>query len=79
MKVYGTILHANASQYRCVVAAKNQPEAAERLGVSVGHLRAYGSITGNVEEVTLATGKPGTVFWADARKPGLRLYTERPA
>lgn len=79
MKVYGTIVSARASQYRCVVAAKNQLEAAERLGISVSHLRAYGSITGNVEEVALATGKPGTVFWADARKPGLRSYTERPA
>ena len=44
------------------MAASSQKQAAEKLNVSVNHLRNYFSVTGNPLECEVALSQPGVVF-----------------
>ena len=66
-------------QYRLIVAAKTRAEVSRLTGISTARIKKYWTITQNEAEVTLATGKPGTVFihemnyanapWAELNTP----------
>lgn len=58
-KVYGI----GDGRKRRIVAALSQKEAARILNMPVGHLRKYGSETGNIVECGVALNKIGTVFY----------------
>lgn len=64
VKVFGTMgFRGGAGQVRRIVAAPSQRAAAVHFRCSVNHLRNFGSITGNIEEIRTATAQPGVVFW----------------
>lgn len=65
LKVYGT----SYGTKRRIVAAPSKAAAARALGISIYTARAYMSETGNADEIMLATGAPGRVFSATARRP----------
>jgi hypothetical protein len=44
------------------VAAKTKKEAAAAFDMSVYQLNQWSSVTGNAEEVEMATSKPGQLF-----------------
>jgi len=46
-----------------IVAASSRAEAARLSGSTVGHLKTYGSITGNDADIARAMAKPGVVHW----------------
>lgn len=87
LKVFGINIHGRAprgryvhNQYRAVVAARSQAEAARLLGVGLYYFRGYGTETGNRIELALALGKPGTVFsvpnWLEYDKTKMRPHGE---
>lgn len=59
LKVYGINIDG---RHRCIVAAKSLKAAAVAFRVSYGYMRGWGSDTGNVEEIALATSTPGVVY-----------------
>lgn len=68
----------STGQVHAVVAATSQAAAAEALGVTVGHLRNYGSVTANEQDVAVASAEPGVVFWQPLNRSkgiGYRRYT----
>lgn len=83
LRVYGTTSFRSACppapngsrQTREIIAAHSKVEAKRLAGWRIG-LSEIGE-TGNEEEVALATGEPGTVFWSplDARPPAWRSVT----
>ena len=73
LKVYGWTSHApygHARQGRYIMAASSVAELTRITGVTRHDFNNYGSVTGNREEIELATSKPGIVF----RRP-LDVYT----
>jgi hypothetical protein len=50
-------------QTREIVAAKSWAEVARLSGVSLYHLKSYGSETGNDVELEVALASPRIVFW----------------
>jgi len=76
LTVYGICIHrlisdpilenfpkaTNCAQLRAIVATHTKKEAAELLGISVSHLSEYGSVSGNEEQIAIATAKPGQIF-----------------
>ena len=67
LRVWGVVLfargllrdriRANNAQVRVIVAAKSRAAAARQLDITDGHLKTYGSVTGNAEEVALANAR----------------------
>lgn len=47
----------------CIVAAKSRAAAARAFEVADGHLKMYGSETGNDLQILIASSSPGTLFW----------------
>ena len=72
MKVWGVATHRG----REIVAARSQKEAARLMKVSLYFLRGWAAETGNKEELDLALGTPGVVFFrpdSDRHGPWIRL------
>ena len=75
LKVYGWIgvrsacePSANGSQQtREIVAAPSLAQVMRLTGLSRSYLTNYGCETGNEEELLVALGKPGTIFWQPLR------------
>lgn len=77
MKVYGWIGNRrdcpenpngnNSRQVRYIVAAQSWAAAHRAIPAdqheSLGHMKRYGSVTGNEHEIAQAMTKPGTAFW----------------
>jgi hypothetical protein len=53
----------SGQQSRQIVAATSAKAAAAALGLTVYELNRSGSVTGNDEEIQVATTRPGTAFW----------------
>lgn len=66
LKVFGGLIIHKGKQVRTIVATTSQQKAADLVGVSVGHLRDYWSVTGNTVELETALAKPNTVFVSDS-------------
>lgn len=66
LKVYGC---NEDGRYRAIVAATSQKAAAELIGISVNHLREYGSQTGNAKEIEIAMRRPGMVWRRHMSRP----------
>lgn len=62
MKVFSGLKFAKGKQRRTVVAAPSRKAAAELLGLSVGHMKDYWTVTGNQLEIETAMAQPGVVF-----------------
>jgi len=71
LKVYGFLgarrdaytAQNHSGQTREIVAAKSIAEVMRITGRTRRELTNFGGVTGNPEEVSLAMGKPGSVFW----------------
>lgn len=50
-------------QTREIVAAHSFAEVVRLADTTAYYLRNHGCVTGNVEEVAIATASPGIVFW----------------
>lgn len=59
LKVYGVNYDGKE---RLVVAASSQKLAAQLMGVTIGCMRDFGSVTGNKEEIAKAMIEPGRVW-----------------
>ena len=59
-KVYGVSLRGRGR--KAIIATTSWEKAAAALGISVGSARKFGSITGNAQEIALATAHPGVCF-----------------
>ena len=59
LKVYGVNLDG---RHRGIVAATSMTAASRAFGIKLDHMKQYGGVTGNDEEVSLAMRRPGTVF-----------------
>lgn len=66
LKVFGGLTIKNGKQVRTIVATTSQQKAADLVGISLGHLRDYWSVTGNPVELELALSKPNAVFISDS-------------
>lgn len=66
LKVFGGLTIKNGKQVRTIVATTSQQKAADLVGISLGHLRDYWSVTGNPTELDVALSKPNTVFVSDS-------------
>lgn len=62
---------------RRIVAATSQKQAAALLGMSLSGFRAYGSVTGNREEIEIAMREPGAV-WSQGYQRGAQWVLVRP-
>jgi hypothetical protein len=76
LKVYGwTSFHRTGGQVRKIIAATSWTEASRLSGCRMSELRFCGSITGNDQEIALATAKPGTLFYVPINEP-FKTYRE---
>jgi hypothetical protein len=67
LKVYGGLSWGRGRrQVRTIVAARNQREAADLVGIDMGYMRGFWSVTGNAREIDTAMGEPFTVFRASS-------------
>ena len=55
------------TQVRYVAAVFSRKEFAELLGLTVGEIAGYSSVTGNPKEVKLAMAKPHTLIFVEVR------------
>ena len=72
MKVYGILKFRNGEQVRVIAAARSWKHFAQLTGMTLGHVRNYGSITGNEIEIEAASKRPGELLWTPdryAKKP----------
>ncbi|MFY7873278.1 MAG: hypothetical protein ACOVQL_13000 [Limnohabitans sp.] len=59
LKVYGMNLDGRR---RGIVAATSWSKAAGAANIPVSRAKQYGCVTGNAEEIALATSRPGVCF-----------------
>lgn len=52
-----------SGQVDIMVATTSQKKASELLDVSIGTIRDYFSVTGNDEDIAIATARPETIFY----------------
>ena len=55
-KLFGGAYFYHGKQYRCIVLATSQKQAAEMIGESLSRIRDYYCITGNPIELKVAEG-----------------------
>jgi len=92
LRVWGITMHMPSafreklalthSQARAIVAAKSRAAAARALGATITerHLKEYGSVTGNAEEVALANARyPEVSYTVDHSKLWFDINGDRVA
>ena len=65
----GGVMRPSIGGCTLFVAASSRKKAMEFMGVSAGHFRMYGHLTGNKDDVDLCIASPGVVF-SQSYKPG---------
>lgn len=56
-------------QVRAFAAVRSQKEFATLIRSSVNFVRVYASVTGNAEQVAMATAEPGVLFYESLDYP----------
>ena len=71
LKVFvGNIYLYKVGQVEAIVAAKSINSAAKLIGTSSYQIKEYFSVTGNKEQIKIATSAPGKIFVRNAGKHG---------
>lgn len=62
-KVWGGRRNIHGTPVRIVVAAKNQKDASTLLGITTNELKRWWAVTGNEDEIAVATENPGRLMF----------------
>lgn len=62
-------------QVRAIIAVSSQKQAASAMEMSLHEFRIYSAVTGNAEEIRIATENPGTVYWQDLNAVGAERHS----
>jgi hypothetical protein len=67
LKVYGVNDFKDGEQVHVIVACSSQKELKRLTGLSSYYIQGWASVTGNAQEIAIATAKPGTRFYRSCK------------